>query len=498
MTVTAIRLENFMAFEDTGWIELKPITLLFGRNSSGKSAIIRALRLLQQSLDKAPIGTPFALNYDYGVDVGSFSTIIHGTQRAISQNRSSFIGFGFRFTVDDKYVSELFAEEQIFQPWIELNLKFGIFDGKIILVSVECNAWKTAIPEKDRRTIFAAERSLWDFTSNQNQWWFWSDFLEEHLSEEETIWKYLEIGLQNGFLPFLQQPQPDQEQASFFDFRQASENKDYILVVNLLKCAREDIGNFLRAIQHIEPIRPTPQRRFILDASSQRQMQMHDLDDYLRLLKDEITPQERYVLNKWLSEFELGAGVSPKPVLIEAGGLVISSLELEEAEGGMSSINLVDTGFGASQIIPILSECISAQPNSWIIIEQPELHLHPRAQSHLADLFCSVTQYGNLLVESHSEHLLLRLQTILARTASNSLPTRESSWSLITDQLAVYFIRRPKGDTESTVSRLEFNPLGDMLNTPEGFEDFFSDDTLETATRMRERLKIKQIRRGEE
>lgn len=46
MSVKAIRLENFMAFSDTGWIELRPITLLFGRNSSGKSAIIRALRLL--------------------------------------------------------------------------------------------------------------------------------------------------------------------------------------------------------------------------------------------------------------------------------------------------------------------------------------------------------------------------------------------------------------------------------------------------------------------
>ena len=47
MTVQAIRLLNFMAFEDTGWIELRPITLLFGKNSSGKTAIIRALLLLK-------------------------------------------------------------------------------------------------------------------------------------------------------------------------------------------------------------------------------------------------------------------------------------------------------------------------------------------------------------------------------------------------------------------------------------------------------------------
>lgn len=51
MTVTAFRVQNFMGFEDSGWIELKPITLLFGRNSSGKSALIRALLLLRQSLE---------------------------------------------------------------------------------------------------------------------------------------------------------------------------------------------------------------------------------------------------------------------------------------------------------------------------------------------------------------------------------------------------------------------------------------------------------------
>lgn len=69
MTVTAIRLQNFMAFgevedEDEGWIELKPISLLYGRNSSGKSAIIRALLLLKQSLYDAPADSLFAYRVD--------------------------------------------------------------------------------------------------------------------------------------------------------------------------------------------------------------------------------------------------------------------------------------------------------------------------------------------------------------------------------------------------------------------------------------------------
>jgi AAA15 family ATPase/GTPase len=77
MTVKAIRLQNFMAFEDTGWIKLKPITLLFGRNSSGKSAIIRALRLLKQSLYALPDEGPLVFVAEEALDQGSFLETVH-------------------------------------------------------------------------------------------------------------------------------------------------------------------------------------------------------------------------------------------------------------------------------------------------------------------------------------------------------------------------------------------------------------------------------------
>jgi predicted ATP-dependent endonuclease of OLD family len=81
LTVRAIRLENFMAFADTGWIELRPISLLFGRNSSGKSALIRALRLLKQSRDQSPDAPPvhFPLNFlhEYGLDQGGFENSVN-------------------------------------------------------------------------------------------------------------------------------------------------------------------------------------------------------------------------------------------------------------------------------------------------------------------------------------------------------------------------------------------------------------------------------------
>jgi AAA15 family ATPase/GTPase len=78
MAVTAIRLYNFMSFRDTGWLELRPLTLLFGKNSSGKSAIIRALLLLRQSLDAPPEDGPLIFAAEDGLNLGSFDRMIHG------------------------------------------------------------------------------------------------------------------------------------------------------------------------------------------------------------------------------------------------------------------------------------------------------------------------------------------------------------------------------------------------------------------------------------
>ena len=81
MTVKAFRLENFMGFtEDHNnqfWIELDPICLIFGRNSSGKSAIIRALRLLKQSLYYGEEDEPLAFVVEEGLDLGGFNSSVH-------------------------------------------------------------------------------------------------------------------------------------------------------------------------------------------------------------------------------------------------------------------------------------------------------------------------------------------------------------------------------------------------------------------------------------
>ena len=98
-----------------------------------------------------------------------------------------------------------------------------------------------------------------------------------------------------------------------------------------------------------------------------------------------------------------------------------------KVSGGSDEVLLTDIGFGLSQVLPVLVQSFYAPPNSTILMEQPELHLHPRVQKELADFFIaaagarqettqgkSIERRTQFLIESHSEHFLRRLQRRIA------------------------------------------------------------------------------------
>lgn len=141
-----------------------------------------------------------------------------------------------------------------------------------------------------------------------------------------------------------------------------------------------------------------------------------------------------------------------------------------------TSVFLTDVGFGVSQILPVLVLLFYVPEGSTVILEQPEIHLHPAVQARLADVLIDAIQRRKvqIILESHSEHLLQRLQLRMAEEV------------IETDAIKLYFTAIKAGRSELTP--LELDEYGNIRNWPEAF---FSDRLGEASARMKAETKRK-------
>src|SRR5262249_23686856 len=140
----------------------------------------------------------------------------------------------------------------------------------------------------------------------------------------------------------------------------------------------------------------------------------------------------------------------------------------------LPEVKLTDVGFGVSQVLPVIVETLYVPRRSIVIFEQPEIHLHPRVQADLADLFVDAIRAREnseprdcqFIVESHSEHFLRRLQRRIAEE------------ELSADDAALYFVHTD--GASARIEALKVDLFGNILNWPEGF---FGDEMADLVAR---------------
>ncbi len=139
---------------------------------------------------------------------------------------------------------------------------------------------------------------------------------------------------------------------------------------------------------------------------------------------------------------------------------------------GRIKANLVDVGFGVSQVLPVVTLAYFVPEGSTVIVEQPEILLHPRAQTALADLFVTVsrTRRVQFLVETHSEIMFRRLQFLIADE------------QIAPEDCRLYFVERGKESAE--LQRLEVDEYGRIKNWP----DMFFGDAIGEVERQTRRM----------
>jgi predicted ATPase len=123
---------------------------------------------------------------------------------------------------------------------------------------------------------------------------------------------------------------------------------------------------------------------------------------------------------------------------------------------GNKSINLAAMGSGLSQLVPVVVQTILTPPQGCLLVEQPEIHLHPAAQADLADLFIKCAKdKRQIIIETHSEHLLLRVRRRIAEG------------KISPDLVRIFFVEKRRGETKVDTISLQKN--GHFEHWPRGF-----------------------------
>lgn len=131
--------------------------------------------------------------------------------------------------------------------------------------------------------------------------------------------------------------------------------------------------------------------------------------------------------------------------------------------------NLIDVGYGVSQVLPVIieiSRALRRKKVPLLLLQQPEVHLHPSAQAALGSLFCqSAKQDRQLVVETHSDHLLDRVR----------MDVRDGATTLQPEDISILFFERQRLDVR--IHSLRIDGEGNILDAPDGYRQFFMDET---------------------
>lgn len=542
-------LTNFKAFGKTQIIPIRPITLIYGPNSSGKSSILQSWLLLKQTLEDSEGINTILLPQGKLTNLGNYREFIHSHDVCSSFSIKAMfeiedqpsLGLGIKFAYNQETSSPVLTEIDVFQEDCQTPVvTYATEDENPILnvskVYSEHPFWQgwwqdfqqrlpDAFFKQVNRTVGTYDRFK-SVSANQKkqiaaalkkQLALLQKELEKNPPEEisestsdcideietlidldqcfqsytlsDAIQGFRDVisfypGLSfHNFLP--ESPVPYEEDESLLwkwkskhllQLHQSLETLEKLHNLTLKTANR--LRTFLTNLIYIAPLRDYPERLYTFSGNLTEQVGKTGKGIADLLFKREDVLEK---LNKKFEAFDLRYRVKTVKFLNEDDNQIsdIFTIRLVDKVTEID-VSLLDVGFGISQILPVIVQSLASRGKT-IAIEQPEIHLHPRLQAELADVFIESAlgeAQNTFIIETHSENLLLRIMRRMRETAKGELPSGYPS--VTPDQICVLYVDvNSKGDS-GFIQELPLNSRGELIKAwPRGFfeenlEDIFA------------------------
>lgn len=558
--LTGIKFKNYKAFQE-GYLEIKPITILLGANSVGKSSLIQLFLMLQE--------TAIAENYKSALKLhGGFFSLGEGINLFRKKDSNNTLHFEIEFrepTINETIRHEFFgrfAEEVInycffiFRSFPDNQKDLKFFEEKFAQdknskrnirdIGLFGSAWGNLmnIPRSDVNELIERTHNILSKYKARNvvkEVAHSIHFLRNNIVGQSILNNKDEIMATFDFLKKLHDiKHPDKVSLKYdfsykdgilsiktftlivgdieivnLDFDKASENKTFIRssLIDFSKVNNKHISelrkvfksnktvfsfienyefneqnssvicfyfiNFLsrvidkleesfnnQRINYVSPLRAHPKRYYFLDkAKTNAFLDTLDGEAIAEIIKD--NSSLRNSVNTWFKKFNLHIDVGPIKDIIHQIVVKQNSLDLD----------ITDVGFGVSQVLPVIIQGFLSKERSITLVEQPEIHLHPKMQADLADLFIDIaikknTKKGGflankyLIIETHSEYLLKRLRR------------RISENKITADQIAIYYVEPQEETKSASIKKIDISEKG-AFDWP---KDFYTGDLADDIT----------------
>lgn len=415
--INKLKLTNFKAFKHLE-IEMKPITILVGPNNSGKSSILQAFLLLKQTMDSGDKESPLILG-------GSQAHFQFGTYKdfVFENNGRNQLSIGVSIT------SSIKSKRKIGHKTITRPKKIN--EGINVVFSYRPRL-KRIIREK--LEVFRDNDLFYRNINNKID--FWSRKLEK---EEKNILREFIMSYNFLDIPHLAPLKYKKKAEKLIGSQRMPQ------IFNMLSKTFWRMRHSLLSITYIGPLRQYPARNYSYSGEIKKEIGNRG-ENSIEIIADKLMRKGKYgrklkeSVNYWLKK-GLAAEIGIKNITGTLYEARIRNLISKEYE------NILDVGFGSSQVIPIILGGLNMPQEYMFIVEQPEIHLHPKAQAELGDYFVELaTKYKKqVLIETHSEYFILRIQNNV------------SKGKIDPNDIVVYFLDSKKKGKRCTKLELDKN-----------------------------------------